>query len=295
MLLDVIIVTFNNVSTIEACLSSLTLRKQKIAIHIILVDNRSTDSTLDCIEKAVAQHDQKITIVKNSENLGFTKATNQGLSGLIGSHVLFLNPDTRVPDNTLSGLIEILDRDDRTGVIAPQLKNADGSIQPSCRRFPKHRDFYFSMLGLNELFHKSRILNGWKMGDFKHTESRFVDQPQGAFLLTSKELVEKIGPWDEHYPMFFSDVDWCQRVIAAGLKIRFSPLFSVFHEKGESVFQFRPQMIMTSHKSFIRYYWKTYPGIFWWVPNFITSFGLVVVGVLRVFFSFLRSVKKRGL
>ena len=142
------------------------------------------------------------------------------------------------------------------GIVAPQFLNADGSIQPSCRRFPRHRDIVFHALGLNYLFPYSKLYNYWKMGDFDHQSQRFVDQPQGAFLLTHRRAFEDVGLLDENFPMFFSDVDWCRRFINKGWKITFTPEVKIIHHKGSSVYNNRNRisLIWSSHISFYLYF-----------------------------------------
>ena len=129
--------------------------------------------------------------------------------------MLFLNPDTILPPNCLTALLPALYADPGTGVVAPQLRfppASSGFIQPSCRRFPTYWDLFCAFTGLTMLFPRSRFFNGWKMGDFDHRSPREVDQPQGACLLARPEVATQLGAWDERFPLFFSDVDWCRRV-----------------------------------------------------------------------------------
>ena len=94
------------------------------------------------------------------------------------------------------------------------------------------------------------------MADFDHKSSRYVDQPQGAFLLAKSHVLNDVGLFDERFPMFFSDVDWCYRVKQHGWLIRFCSGTSVLHKKGASIYQRRAEMIVTSHRSFVDYFRK---------------------------------------
>ncbi|RMF58121.1 MAG: glycosyltransferase family 2 protein, partial [Calditrichaeota bacterium] len=191
---------------------------------------------------------------------GFTRALNQGLARSRGEYILVLNPDTVLQPGCLTVLLGVLAERERVGVVAPQLLNPDGTVQPSCRRFPRYRDVLFEASGLSRAFSGSRVFNGWKMGDFDHTTGRGVDQPQGACLLFHRSVLTKVGLWDEGFPMFFSDVDWCRRVKHQGYEIWFEPTARVVHLQGRSIFQHRPRMIWSSHCSFYRYF-KKYDGI----------------------------------
>jgi hypothetical protein len=86
--------------------------------------------------------------------------------------------------------------------VAPQLRFPNGGIQYSCRRFPTFWNVLTEMTGLSRIFHRIRLLNGWKMGDFDHKMERDVDQPAGAALMVKKDLLEGLGGLDERFPMF---------------------------------------------------------------------------------------------
>jgi GT2 family glycosyltransferase len=170
------------------------------------------------------------------------------------------------------------------GIVSPQFLDLDGSIQPSCRRFPRHRDLLFLALGFDKLFSKSKIFNYWKMGDFDFRSQQKVDQPQGAFLLTHRTALEQVGLLDEQFPMFFSDVDWCRRFIAKGWEIFFSPETQIIHDKGTSIYRNRLRMIWSSHRSFYDYFVKYYPGKGWKIVNGLTAGLLLFMALLRSIF-----------
>jgi hypothetical protein len=258
----IIIVTFQNAGEISACLKSLVKAAPGRQVHLFLIDNASTDRTPEIARDTIAElpHPRFVVeFIANTSNLGFTRAVNQGLQ-CYAAHcrdrhlpLLFLNPDTILPESNLSALLEKLHSLPDTGVIAPQLVYHDGRIQPSCRRFPAHWDLFCELSGLSRLLPESHKFNRWKMADFDHREAIEVDQPQGACLLARPEVVAQVGPWDERFPLFFSDVDWCRRVWQHGWKIRFEPSVQVIHTQGASVQQVRPSAIWSSHRSFWRY------------------------------------------
>jgi GT2 family glycosyltransferase len=221
--LAIIIVTFQNAGEIARCLQSLVQAEPERNVYLFLIDNASTDGTREIIHALITSLPKprfNVELVLNKKNLGFTSAINQGLRryfAMRANHhlpVLFLNPDTVSPANSLSALLEKLYAMPDTGVVAPQLIHADGRIQPSCRRFPTH---------------------------------------QGACLLARPEVAAQVGLWDERFPIFFSDVDWCRRVWQKSWKIRFEPSVQIIHAQGVSVRQVRAAAIWSSHLSFWRY------------------------------------------
>jgi len=279
----VILVTYNSAAELPDCLRSLQPAAGNLALQVLVIDNASGDGTPELLRRFARDKPPfaEFRVITNAENRGFTAAVNQGLALADAALVLFLNPDTVLPEQGLVQLREILHALPEAGVVASQLRYPDGRIQPSCRRFPRHAHIIFSLLGLAHLFPKSRLFNGWKMGDFDHRRDAWVEQPQGAFLLARREVVEAAGPWDESFPMFFSDVDWCKRVHDAGYRIRFTAAVQVEHRQGHSVLRHRPRMILSSHRSFIRYFWKHYRGGRWLLPNLLVSILLVFSGGIR--------------
>ncbi len=255
VLVSVVVVTYNSANEIVMCLQSLGLELQGDISQIIVVDNDSSDKTRNFVS-AVADSETGVELLCNDQNLGFTRALNQGLKRCRGQYILILNPDTCLRPSCLSTLRQALDAHKNVGVVAPQLLNPDETVQPSCRRFPRRQDLIWELSGLSRVFAKSRQFNHWRMGDFDHLSSRAVDQPQGACLFFSKAVLDEVGLWDEQFPMFFSDVDWCLRVKNSGYGTYFESAAKVGHMRGASVFKYRTRMLWTSHRSFYHYFVK---------------------------------------
>jgi len=279
--LSIIIVTYNNEREIEQCLSSVKFAIQSLRAQLIIIDNDSGDNTVTLIKNQKSLF-KRFNLIENNFNFGFTKAVNQGLKQATGNYVLLLNPDTKILPDTFKKLFPLFKKDEQIGIIAPQFLNADGSIQPSCRRFPRHRDVLFHILGLTYVLPHHKIFNYWKMGDFDHAATRYVDQPQGAFLLTHRKALEQVGLLDEQFPMFFSDVDWCRRQIENRWKILFTTEVNIIHHKGRSVYQNRVPLIWSSHISFYRYLKKYYPKGLWQILNFLMGGLLILAAVVRI-------------
>ncbi|NOY77124.1 MAG: glycosyltransferase family 2 protein [Calditrichaeota bacterium] len=283
--LSAIIVTFNNASALQATLSSLVENVSFRPLEIILIDNRSTDETLDIIRsfaRKASTKDVRILFRLNKKNRGFTHAVNQGLRHATGELILFLNPDVQLAKNSVEQMVELLTVQPDVGIVAPQLLFPNGRIQPSCRHFPRYRDVIFELTGLSRLFSRSKFFNYWKMGYFPHNRIRRVDQPQGACLLTTRSIVNRIGPWDERFFLFFSDVDWCRRVKRIRKKIYFYPEAKAIHKKGDSVYRHRIKSLFYSHRDFIKYFWK-YNRKVWQFPfNLGMTLLLLIAGAIRI-------------
>ena len=252
--LSIIIVTYNNQDHIQKALTSLPWNDFRP--QLIVVDNHSSDQTrhrTDAFRKANPSY--RIEIVNNTYNLGYARAVNQALDRVTGEVLLLLGPDASLFPEAASKLINVLNENPNAGITAPQLVDAEGSIIPSCRRFPTVGDMFLELSTLPRIF-PSRIRPRWKMPDFNHQTQREVEQPEATCLLIRRKVFEEIGGMDERFPIFFNDVDWCRRILAGDWKIVFEPSAKAFHAGGGSVMQFPIPMIWKSHQGFYRYFSK---------------------------------------
>ena len=257
--LSVVITTYNSSQFIDECLQALIKELSDLNSEIIIVDNNSTDETLEIIRnfmKSESVQNVDIRLVTNDSNTGYAPANNKGVNLSSGEKILLLHPDVFIRKNSINKMIDYLNSESDVGMIAPQIQFPGGKIQASCRRFPNYWSVINESLGLTRLFSKSRFFNSWKMGDFDHKSFREVDQPMGACVMVKRETIEKTGNMDEQFLMFFNDVDWCKRIKDAGWKIVFNPDAVVEHVLGGSVKQVRSSMILQSHIGFYRYFEK---------------------------------------
>jgi len=281
---SIIIVTYNSEKEIINCTNSLLPQLNNINGEIVLIDNNSTDDTIPLIKEIESKN---ISIIQNSENFGYTYANNQGIKNAKGEYLFFLNPDTLVPNGVINNLLSEIQDDKDCGAIAPQLRFPDGRIQNSCRRFPRRRDILYESIGLSKLFKNSKEFNYWKMGEFNHKITRFVDQPAGASLLISTKIIEEVGLLDEQFPMFFSDVDICKRIWDAGYNVQYNTNSFITHKGGASVYRKRIKMILSSHLSFWKYFNKYNTKLFDYVLNSLVGIFLLVLIPFRIILNLL--------
>jgi hypothetical protein len=216
--LSIIIVSFNTKDLLKRCLESLPVFPE-----IIVVDNGSSDGSIEMLQKLKGQ---KIKMIANRKNVGFAKAVNQGLKQAKGKNLLLLNSDIFVKKDALERLIAFVQKQPQTGVVGGRLLNPDGSPQGSC--------FYLPTLGkvIKEFwFNGPSVLGKYvPLGD-KAVE---VEAVQGAVFLIPKKILEKVGFFDERYFMYFEDLDYCRRVRKAGFKVYYLPGAEFVHEHGAS-------------------------------------------------------------
>ncbi len=281
---SIIIVTYNSEKEIINCINSLLHQLNDINGEIVIIDNNSTDNTIFLIKEIDSK---TISIIQNSDNFGYTIANNQGIKNAKGEYLLFLNPDTIVPNGVINNLLNEIQGNKNFGAIAPQLRFPDGRIQKSCRRFPRRRDILYESIGLSKLFKNSKEFNYWKMGDFNHNKTSLVDQPAGAALLIPKKIINEIGLLDEQFPMFFSDVDLCKRIWDVGYNVRYTTNSFITHKGGASVYRKRIKMIVSSHFSFWKYFNKYQTKLFDNVLNVLVGIFLLALIPFRILLNLL--------
>ena len=136
--ISIIIVNYNGTGLIETCLGSikenLINREREISCEVIIIDNASSDSSPGFLDK-FCRENKDFKLIKNNSNLGFGTASNIGAGKAGGEFLLFLNPDCRILDEGMSGLLDFYREKKDSGVLGAGILNRDSSLQLSCRAF----------------------------------------------------------------------------------------------------------------------------------------------------------------
>ncbi len=223
--IGIVIVTYNSEDVIEACLHSCG------DLPTVVVDNDSQDATLAHIHPR-----PRLSILANTENLGFAAAVNQGVHQLDSELILLLNPDVQLR-TPLDALLEAFNDAD-TAIASGTLVDTTGKMQRgfTVRRFPSPVTLAFEVLGINRLFPWNRVNRRYRCLDLDLTKPAQVEQPAGAFLLFRREVWAKLGGFDARFhPLWFEDVDFCRRTANLGLRIRYIPQAQASHAGGYSI------------------------------------------------------------
>ena len=216
--LSIIIVSYDIRPELERCLHSLVTNKPRTDHEIIVIDNASTDDTVDTLRARWPG----IRLIEAGGNVGFSKANNIGIRHSFGELVLLLNGDTVVPAGALDALVAALDRRPDVAVAGPRLVDGTGRAELSHGRM---------ISPINELRQKLRARR--KVEQLTSTE-REVDWVSGACLLVRRLDAEAVGLLDERYFMYTEDVDFCAAVRARGRRVLFTPAGEVVHLRGRS-------------------------------------------------------------
>jgi GT2 family glycosyltransferase len=228
----IIIVSFNTKELLRLCLTSVfasTLGDYKV--ETIVVDNGSEDGSPQMVS-----HDfPHVTLIQNTENLGFSAANNLGIRKSEGRYILLLNSDTEVQKKTLSVMISFMDSHPEFGAGTCKLELPDRRIDPACHRgFPTPWAAFTYFSGLEKIFPHSALFSQYHLGFEDFTKVHPIDCPSGAFFLVRKEVVSDVGLLDEEYFMYGEDIDWAYRMKEEGYTIGFNPDVITLHRKKQS-------------------------------------------------------------
>ncbi|MBI5465406.1 glycosyltransferase family 2 protein [Candidatus Gottesmanbacteria bacterium] len=231
--LSIIIPSYNTQALLRQCLKSLmsNVKSQMLNVEIIVIDNGSTDGSAQMIEKEFPG----VKLIKNPKNFGFAKAVNQGLEKASGRYLLLLNSDTVIQDGAIDKMVAFLENHLEVGVVGCQLKNPDGTIQPSGGYLANLVNVFWWMTFLDDLPIIRKIFPAYHVMDKDfYKKQRYLGWVTGAFFLTKREVFEKVGFFDEKMFMYVEEVDWCAWAKRAGYKVAFNPSACVIHFKGAS-------------------------------------------------------------
>ena len=253
--LSIIILTHNTRDLLHACLKSIKENTKEIRFEIIVVDNASSDGTMEMMKSEFPE----VMYIYNNRNIGFTKGNNQGIRKSTGRYILLLNSDTEIIDSALEKMVQFMDRTPDCGIMGCKLLNPDGSVQYSCRRFPSYQTAFFNRYSLlTRLFPRNRFSQSYLMSSIDHSNTREVDWVSGAALLARRKAFEEIGILDERFIIYSEDVDWCYRMHEAGWKVYFFPEARIYHYIGKGTSQHLFRFILIRHISMYRFYRKHY-------------------------------------
>lgn len=219
--LSVVIVNFNAGDFLIQCLNSLERVKNEADMDIWVVDNASLDGSLEVPKKKYPL----VHFLENDQNLGFSKANNLALKKVTCEYILMLNPDCKIIPQTLKYMLEFMELNEGVGAASCKVEKGDGTIDwASHRGFPTPwASFLYYIFNDDSLYHlRNKGMN----------KTHDVDAISGAFFLTRKSVLEKVGLFDEDYFLYAEDIDLCFRIKEAGFKIMYVPAVRVIHYKG---------------------------------------------------------------
>jgi hypothetical protein len=254
--LSVVIVSWNCRQLLSGCLESVVRQLPAERSEIIVVDNASSDGTVD----AVRAEFPAVKVIESGGNLGFARGNNIGLEACTGEYIFLINPDVVVGEHCIGGMVEYMESHPDVGMLGPQIVGVDGLVQRSCMRTPTLWNQFCRATGVDTLTQRSRLFGGYLMKDFGHDALRDVDIINGCFWMVRRTALNVVGPMDPRYWMYADDLDWCLRFHRSGWRVVFFPEAKAVHFGGGSS-ENAPVFCYVEMQRADLQYWRKYHGM----------------------------------
>lgn len=250
---SIVIVSFNTADLLDQCLESIERCESRCDLDVIVVDNDSHDGSADL----VAERYPGVRLIRNTNNLGFSKASNQGMRISTADYVLLLNSDTVVFPGSIDLVVDYLEAQPQIGIAGCKVLKPDGTLDAPCRRsFPTPENSLYQRLGLIRLFPRSRRFGAYYLSYLDPNETASVDCLMGAYMMIRREVIDDIGYLDEDCFFYAEDIDYCYRTKKAGWDIVYYPATTIIHHRGASTAKDRIKATTYFHQSMLVYYRK---------------------------------------
>lgn len=223
--ISIIILNYKQKGLVKQCLRGILSSNISLPFEIIVVDNNSGD---DCLEMVHAEFPQVKTIT-SGKNAGFAYGNNLGIRASEGNTIVILNPDVVCVEGAMEKLNDFLHKNPKAGMVGPALIYPDGTMQYSCRRFPKWYTPVFRRTIFGKFSFAKLELKRYLMMDRERHSPQTVDWLFGACLFIKKSALDKIGVFDERFFLYFEDCDLCRRLWDAGFEVWYYPEVKLVH------------------------------------------------------------------
>lgn len=222
---SIVLINYNGKDHLDTCLQSLTKLDYPVdEVEVIVIDNASSDGSVAWLHEVWPS----VRLISNADNVGFSKAANQGAEAAVGEYVLFLNNDMRVDPGFLKHMLEPILVDPEIGCVGAIILNWDGTAVEFAGRY-----FDAFSLAYEPLPYRIEYEN------ITDTYSLFAS---GGGMLVARELFLGSGGFDPRYFMYHEDVDFCWRLWILGYRCYIAPRATVFHRGGASSKKLAPKL-----------------------------------------------------
>jgi hypothetical protein len=216
----IIILNWNGKELLKRCLNSLFKLTNYQNYKVIIVDNGSTDGSVEYVKKNFPKAD----VLALNKNYGFAKGNNIGIKKSKGDFILLLNSDTKIIDSFFLNKMLKIAKEENVGIVGAQLLDENGRKQNSAAWIRPLKIFYYTGNKIKE-----------------------VDWVSGACFLIKKELLEKIGLFDENFFLYYEETDYCYRAKKNNFKVVIQPAAKIIHYGGRTS--------RKMNQDFITYHW----------------------------------------
>jgi len=235
MKLSIVLVNHNTCSLLKDALNALINACKNIDYEIVIIDNGSTDRSVEMIESDFPQ----LHLVVNETNIGIAKASNQGISECTGEYILLVNPDIICGRDSIIKMCDFMaGHSDASGLGVRMLSTKGRFLPESIHGLNKSWALFFKLIGFAKHLSKTRLYDrnrkDW-VEEFQITE---VDVLSGDFMMLRRLDLIEADAFDERFFTFGHNIDLCYRMRLAGYKNYYFPKTYVIHQESQPVDKF---------------------------------------------------------
>jgi GT2 family glycosyltransferase len=255
--LSFVILTWNSVSYVEKCISTIekSLSPLPLQYEILILDNGSTDGTADLLRRLAADSAHVVPFFE-ATNTGTTRSRNRLFAAAKGRYICVMDSDVELHEGVIDTLIPFLERDASLGIVVPRIQYPSGAWQKSFDAFP-------TVTGKVNRFFRLREIEQSEGERMKSSDAPFpVDYAISAFWLFKRNLLDRIGGLDERIFYAPEDADFCLRVWQAGYRVLFVPSVCVTHHTQEISRGFKLNRAKLEHIKGLGHYFRKHGYLF---------------------------------
>ena len=264
MNISYIIVTYSSADFIVDCINSIAQQQPKdITSEIILIDNASTDSTVEIVRKLFPDVSLKVNI----ENVGFAAAVNQAASCSNGEYILLLNPDTIIKENFIEKIFSFIQNTPDASIVGVKLVDENNEHYPSAWKKISLITIFTEMFFPYEL--------SIKLVTEIPDKPSHVQNVSGACMLIRRDVFEKLNGFDTRFFLYFEEIDFCMRATQKGYKVYYNPDIEVRHFIAKSSSENRESFFFNLYYNKLLFIKKHFS-----YPFYLTTYLLIIIGIL---------------
>ena len=275
--LSVVIVNYQTFELTKNTINSILEYEYPFSYEIFVVDNASSDDSLDRLKDYFKDN---VKFIVSEENNGFAAGNNQALRKATGRYQLLLNSDTIVWEDTLENIYDYMEKHEDVGACGCRVILENGELDKACKRsFPNVKNSFI------RLFHiptKSKDDN-YNLTDLPDDEVYEIDCLTGAFMFIRKDALDQIGLLDETFFMYGEDIDLCYRIKQGGWKIVYYGKSKITHLKGASSKKQKSKLIYEFYRAMYVYYKKHHAFESVFIVNWMVYLGIALLCLLKLF------------
>lgn len=230
--LSIIVVSYNTREMTLECLRSVFKETKKSCFSLVVLDNASTDGSVEAINR---EFGGRVRLIASKDNLGFAAGNNFAAADAAGDFLLLLNPDTVVLSAAIDRLMDFARSHPEAGIWGGKTRFGNGSLNPaSCWGRQTLWSLFCQAIGLSSLFRRSTLFNEEGMGAWDRNGMRHVDIVSGCFFLVRKDLWTQLGGFRKEFFMYGEEADFCLRAKANGAHPMVTSDATIIHYGGAS-------------------------------------------------------------